>query len=254
MGSFMTLMNRGFGWAIASVISIAIGGLGTGWAADLAVKAPPLTTPAPASNWTGFYIGVNGGGGWGSTDWLFTGPSTIANHDISGGLAGGQIGYNWQTGAWVFGVEADGDWADIKGSTPCPNPAFVCASNVRDLASFRGRIGYTSGPLLVYGTGGVGYTNAHYSGLTVVGGLPSFASTGVFNDDRWGYAAGFGVEWGFAPNWSAKLEYMHYGFGTDTAPPATLSLSPSALRLNVDTVKAGVNYHFNWASPVVARY
>jgi outer membrane immunogenic protein len=151
-------------------------------------------------------------------------------------------------------VEADGDWANIKGSTPCPNPAFVCSSNVRDLASFRGRIGYASGPLLVYGTGGVGYADANYAALTVAAGLPSIGTTGVFNDDRWGYAAGAGIEWGFAPNWSAKVEYIHYGFGNDTAPSSTLAPSPSALRLNIDTVKAGVNYHFNWSGPVVARH
>ena len=67
---------------------------------------------------TGFYVGVNGGGGWGRTDWFFNVVGTTANHDSSGGLAGGQIGYNWQTGPWVFGVEADGDWANINGSTP----------------------------------------------------------------------------------------------------------------------------------------
>jgi outer membrane immunogenic protein len=226
-------------------------------AADLPVKAPPLATPASVYNWTGFYVGVNGGGGWGTTNWLFTLNGLTANHNISGGFAGGQVGYSWQTGAWVFGVEADGDWANIKGSTPCPNPVFACASSASDLASLRGRIGYASGPWLFYGTGGLGYANAHYSALR--GGLPAATAagtaTGFFNDDRWGYAAGAGIEWGFAPNWSAKVEYMHYGFGTDTAPPLSITvLSTTALRLNVDTFKAGVNYRFNWTGPVVAKY
>jgi outer membrane immunogenic protein len=222
-------------------------------AADLSpspyTKAPPMVDPV--YNWTGFYIGVNGGGGWGRTNWFFNVVGTTANHDTSGGLAGGQIGYNWQTGPWVFGVEADGDWANINGSTLCPNPAFVCASNTRDLASFRGRVGWATGPVLLYGTGGAGYANSHYSALT--GGLPGPGSTGFFTTDRWGYAAGAGIEWGFAPNWSAKVEYMHYGFDSVTAPPAVLGTNSAALGLNIDTVKVGVNYRFG-AIPIAARY
>jgi len=213
-------------------------------------KAPP---PPPAWTWAGFYVGANGGYGWGNTDWLFTIAATTANHSTSGGLAGGQIGYNWQIKNWVLGVEADGDWANIKGSTLCPNPVFVCSSNTGDLASLRGRVGYAAGPVLFYGTGGLGYANSNYSALTVAGGLPPVTATGVFNTDRWGYAAGAGIEYGFTPNWSAKIEYMHYGFGTVTAPPTTLSITnPSALGLNIDTIKIGVN--FRWGGPIVANY
>jgi len=233
----------------------AILGVGAASAADLPARTytkAPVVVPPAIYNWTGFYIGANGGGGWGRTDWQFNVVNTFANHHTSGGLAGGQIGYNWQTGAWVLGVEADGDWANIKGSTLCPNPAFVCASNTRDLASFRGRVGYAAGPVLFYGTGGLGYANTAYSALT--GGVPGALSTGFYSSDRWGYAAGAGIEWGFAPNWSAKIEYMHYGFDSVTAPPATLGVNSAALGLNIDTVKVGVNYRFNWGAPVVARY
>lgn len=232
---------------------IAFGLSASASAADLSVrtysKAPVIVDPA--YNWTGFYIGVNGGGGWGRTDFQFSNGTPNANHDLSGGFAGGQIGYNWQAGPWVFGLEADGDWANLSGSALCPNPAFACASNVRDLASFRGRVGYAVNNVLFYGTGGAGYANAHYT--TLSGGVPAATTTGVFNDDRWGYAAGAGIEYGFAPNWSAKVEYMHYGFGTDTAPVGTLGVFfTAALRLNVDTVKAGINYRFG--GPVVAKY
>jgi outer membrane immunogenic protein len=239
--------------------AVAVGtilGIGAASAADLAprpyTKAPPMAVAA-VYNWTGFYVGVNGGGGWGRTDWHFLVVDTFANHDTSGGMAGGQVGYNWQAGTWVFGVEADGDWANIRGSTLCPNPAFVCDSNTRDLASFRGRVGYAAGPVLFYGTGGAGYANTHYSALTP-GGVSGPGSTGFFSSDRWGYAAGAGIEWGFAPSWSAKIEYMHYGFDSVTTPAAVLGVNSTVLGLNIDTVKAGVNYHFNWGSPVVARY
>jgi outer membrane immunogenic protein len=165
-------------------------------------------------------------------------------------MAGGQIGYNWQAASWVFGLEADGDWANIKGSTSCPNPAFTCGTNIRDLASFRGRVGYAAGPVLLYGTGGLGYANARYTALPAAIGF-----LGSDTMDRWGYAVGAGVEWGFAPNWSAKLEYMHYGFDNATAPVPTLDPVNSAnLGLRIDTVKVGVNYHFGWTGPVVAKY
>jgi outer membrane immunogenic protein len=102
----------------------------------------------------------------------------------------------------------------------------------------------------------LGYANSAYSALLVgtgITGNPLF--NGLYNTDRWGYAAGAGIEWGFAPNWSAKVEYMHYGFDSVTAPAGTLSAANTvALGLNIDTVKVGVNYHFGWTNPVVAKY
>jgi outer membrane immunogenic protein len=236
----------------AGLLSIA-GFVGAASAADLAArpytKAPPMAEAV--YNWTGFYIGANGGGGWGHTGEFSTAFGTTTSHDTSGALAGGQVGYNWQRGAWVFGVEADGDWANISGSAPCPNPIASCASSTRDLASFRGRVGWATGPVLLYATGGLGYANAHYSSLSVVGGVPAPGMTGVYSADRWGYAVGAGIEYGFTPNWSAKIEYMHYGFDSITSPAGTLG-DPIALSLRVDTVKVGVNYR--WGGPIVARY
>ncbi|MHC4055488.1 outer membrane protein [Bradyrhizobium sp. 25ACV] len=203
-------------------------------------------------DWTGFYIGANGGYGWASSKLTAPGnPDTSSSP--SGGLAGGQLGYNWQTGAVVLGVEGDADWANIRGSTSCPGAAFVCASNTRALATLRGRIGWAAGPVLLYGTAGGAYANEHYSALTPAGG--AFAgTTGVNDADRWGYSAGAGVEYGFTPNWSAKVEYMHYGFGTTRAPQGTLAPGPVPvdLHLSIDTVKVGVNYR--WGGPIIAKY
>jgi len=238
----------------AGLLSIA-GFAGGAAAADLAAR--PYTKALPMAeagyNWTGFYIGANGGYGWGRTTSTDTVIRTSTTHDPSGGLAGGQIGYNWQAGTWVLGLEADGDWANIRGSAPCPNPAFGCASNIRDLASFRGRIGYAVGPALFYGTGGLGYANANYNEFSVAGAIPPAGATAFYSTDRWGYAAGAGIEYGFAPSWSAKLEYMHYGFDSVTAPPGTLAVAtPVSLSLRVDTVKVGINYRFG--SIAAARY
>ena len=167
-------------------------------AADLATRPYPKApaTAVAVYNWTGFYLGANAGYGWGRSDEFAAAFGTRANFDISGGLAGGQLGYNWQAGAWLFGVEADGSWADIDGATRCPNPAFTCTAKARDLASFRGRLGWATGPVLLYATGGLGYANVRHSTLTAAGGLPGPGTTGVYTADRWGYAVGAGLEYG----------------------------------------------------------
>lgn len=237
---------------LGTVALVALG-LAPASAADLAArhytKAPPMV--AAIYDWTGFYIGVNGGGGWGRDRFSTTTGAVDVN--TSGGFAGGQIGYNWQTGAWVLGVEADGDWADIKGTASCAAGLVVCSSDARTLASFRGRVGYAVNNVLFYGTGGAAYGDVHNTTTGIATGLPPAGATGAYSSDRWGYAAGAGIEWGFAPNWSAKVEYMHYGLGSATAPAGTLhpTLDVSN-RVDVDTVKVGVNYR--WGGPVVARY
>lgn len=236
---------------LLSTVAFAVLGVATSAsAADLAArpytKAPPPVVAA-VYDWTGFYIGASGGYGWGRTRWQYALAGINTNHDTDGGFAGGQVGYNWQTGAWVWGFEGDAHWADLNGSTLCPNPAYSCGSNVRTLATIRGRVGYAAGPWLFYGTGGAAYAETRYQATTPGG--PNFAYT----TDRWGYAAGAGIEWGFAPNWSAKAEYMHYGFDGVTAPIGALSnLSTADVKTTVDTVKVGINYR--WGGPVVGRY
>src|SRR4051812_12554111 len=111
-------------------------------AADMAARPytkAPMAAPVAIYDWTGFYIGVSGGGAWSDTRWQYFAAGVNTNHDGSGWLAGGQIGYNWQAGSWGFGLEADGHWADINGSTPFPQPAFFCGTGVRPPGSFPGR-------------------------------------------------------------------------------------------------------------------
>lgn len=235
---------------IAALILAATGT--SAMAADLPAavytKAPVM---APIYSWTGFYVGANGGYGWGNTSQYGVSGNGIS-YGTSGGLAGGQVGYNWQTGSWVLGVEADGDWANINATVPCSNPAFVCSSNTSALASFRGRVGWAVGPALFYGTGGLGYANTSYSSLSPAG-APFPGSTGVFSTDRWGYAVGVGFEYGFTPNWSVGIEYLHYGFDSVNSPVGTLALlQPLTLGLHIDTVRVGINYRFG--GPIVARY
>jgi outer membrane immunogenic protein len=239
---------------LLGTVALAVLGAAPAVAADLAArpytKAPPMAAAA-IYDWTGFYIGASGGYGWGDSRFQFAlTPGVNSNHDTRGGFAGGQVGYNWQTGAIVFGIEADGHWADINGSTACPVGAFTCRTETRALASFRGRLGFANGPVLFYGTGGAGYADTRYSALA--GGAPGAGLTGIYSTNRWGYAAGAGIEWGFAPNWTAKVEYMHYGFDSVTSPAGTVGGGPATYRLDLDTVKVGVNYR--WGGPAVARY
>jgi len=139
--------------AAAALAAFALPGIAT--AADLAVPpAPPLIVPAPVLTWTGPYVGLNGGGGWGTTDHTFTGvaaglSASTGNFKITGGLAGGTWGYNYQIGAWVFGAESDLDWANIRGTFTAAVPGVVTGSlstKLNWLSTYRARVGYGLGP------------------------------------------------------------------------------------------------------------
>ena len=132
------------------------------------------------------------------------------NVDISGGLAGGQIGANYQAGSWVFGVEADASWADLTGNTACASGivgvAANCRAKVDALGTFAGRLGFALDRVLLYGKGGIAFANDKYE-------LNSIAAYRA-NETRWGWMAGAGIEYSFTDNWSAKIEYNYLDFGT----------------------------------------
>jgi len=225
------------GAAIGVILSVV-----SAHAADVGAASFPIRgTPAFALGWTGFYVGGSAGAGWGRSEWQYASFPGDTNHSASGALAGGQIGYNKDFGSVVLGVEADADWAHLRGTKTCPNPAYACATETRALSSLRGRIGYSGGAVMLFGTGGLGYGSVNYA-VTSPGG-PNYG----YDSSRWGYAVGAGIEWGFAPNWSAKLEHVHYGLGGITVPVGGLSPTTTTnLKFNVDAVKLGVNYHFGW--------
>src|SRR6266849_10310914 len=158
-------MGTKFWYGIGLLASIAAGA-GSAVAADLAVKAPPhVVAPVYLSDWAGFYIGINGGYGWGDTSFDI---HPIGNATPRGGLVGGHAGYNWQYGSVVAGLEADFDGADIKQTAPL---AFEEKTN--ELASARARLGYLVFPgLLAYGTAGAGWGHTEFSshGFTVSAG------------------------------------------------------------------------------------
>ncbi|WP_245411148.1 outer membrane protein [Methylovirgula ligni] len=222
-------------------------------AADLpSIKeAPAYVPPPPVLSWTGFYVGAEGGYAWGESYQSQDGATTDTYHP-RGGFGGGTVGYNWQFSQFVLGLETDFSGGDIVGSLPIGRyngygcGSGPCETRINWFGTARGRVGYAFNNVLIYGTGGYAYANIH----TAIETAPDFTGTST----RSGWTAGAGVEWLFAPSWSAKLEYLHadfgrFGFGTDEPIPTT------AVRF--DSVKAGVDYHFSLfapPTPVVAKY
>ena len=175
----------------------AVFAAGTANAADLPRKAPPMVVPAPVFSWTGFYIGINGGYGWADTKNGFT-----EFDNASGGVFGVQGGFNYQFvgSPIVIGIEADYQGANIKA-----DGVFLGTLTNVELERFgtvRGRLGFGWDRFLIYGTGGWAYAAQTEIGL----GFPFFLSG---SQELSGWAAGAGIEWAFAPNWSAKIEYLH---------------------------------------------
>ena len=231
---------------------VALGAVAPAVAADLAArpytKAPPMVQAA--YDWSGFYIGVNGGGGTSRNSWDLVGGLPQGNHDATGGTIGGQVGYRWQTGPIVFGVEAQGNWADFSGD----NVSQVIPGNrnrtkIDAFGLFTGQVGYSWQNVLLYVKGGAAVTDNRYSILTTAGGA-LLAST---DETRWGGTVGVGLEYGFAPNWSAGVEYDHLFMGSSTNNFATLPvLQSNNIKQDVDNFPARVNYKFG--GPLVARY
>ena len=265
-------------------------------AADMApryTKAPPLVE---VWNWTGFYIGGNAGYSWGrgNSDVSYVNTATglpIAppvgsingvGFDMNGAIAGGQIGYNWQSNNWLFGLEADAQWSDEKGrgvfncaatliGGPClPGLTFLPAGvtgtsltidqHLEWFGTVRGRVGILATPkVLFYGTGGLAYGSFKTTG-TLLGATPAgiaVTSIGSASDVRFGWTVGAGVEGKITNNWSAKLEYLSMDF--DSVRAGSFTLAPaSAITGNVDTrfhdhvLRVGLNYTFG--GPVIAKY
>jgi outer membrane immunogenic protein len=212
-------------------------------AADLSV--PRYMPPAAAAvfDWTGFHIGANGGYGWANTDINVgtvpgIGPVPPLGSKLNGGFAGGQLGYDWQMSGWVLGVEADAQWADIGRTdvVTAPGSVFSLEQRLETFGTFRGRVGYAFNNVLVYGTGGWAWANEVGNASATV---PGFAAAAKISNFLSGYAAGAGLEWAFLPNASAKIEYLHLGFDTNSY----LGVLPA--KTDVDTVRVGVTYRFH---------
>lgn len=215
--------------AVAAIAALAAFA-GQAGAADLArrqqmpVKAPYMEQ---IYNWTGFYLGINGGGAWGRSNW-----DTLGNIDISGGTVGGTVGYNYQVNQAVFGVEGDINWSDIKGSAGC-GVGINCQTQNEWLGTARARVGYAFDRIMPYVTGGAAFGNIKATQT----GLPSTDDTKV------GWTLGGGVEAAFAPNWSAKIEYLYVDLGHLSCGAVSCGV-PTNVDFRTSLVRGGVNYRF----------
>jgi outer membrane immunogenic protein len=236
--------------------AFAVGAVAPALAADLPARAPAYTkAPAiveAAYDWSGFYIGINGGGATGNVNWNadpIPGPAgDEGSHHPSGGTVGGQIGYRWQMSSWVFGLEAQGNWADFSGSN-----VSLLANNttnttkINSFGLFTGQIGYAWDRALIYVKGGGAVTDNRFTSITTgpLGGIDSTSET------RWGAALGVGIEYAFAPGWSLGFEYDHLFMGNNDVT-SNLGFFSDHIKEDVDLFTARVNYKFG--GPVVARY
>ena len=235
---------------VATMLAIS----GQARAADL--PAPTLPPPVPASyNWSGIYVGVNGGWGDGRSNWTnncidCTGSSPIpggetGSFSVSGYLAGGTLGWNYQIGPWVYGIEGDFDWTHLTGNSgsTCGGlsdavpPPTGCETESEWLATVRGRVGYAFNNVLLFGTAG-GAVARIKTGLIPPSTFDSSTEAG--------WAVGAGLEVGFAPNWTAKVEYLFVDLPNATCTTTTNcgAAAGSTVSFNENMVRAGVNFKF----------
>jgi outer membrane immunogenic protein len=201
-------------------------------AADIPRPMPPAQAPAylpPAFSWTGFYAGINGGYGWGDSDWDAFPGST----EMSGALIGGTVGYNWQTGALVLGVEGDAAWSNIHGSftnVACPSG---CETENTWLGTARARLGYAAGRIMPYVTGGAAFGEIQVNPTGFAGVSETTA----------GWTAGAGIEAAFAERWSAKVEYLYVDLGSVGCGAVACGL-PADVDFRANILRGGINFRF----------
>jgi outer membrane immunogenic protein len=244
-----------------AVMSLCIGS--SVYAADMPMKSAPQAAPIPtAYNWTGLYLGAHVGGGVPHTQATTTStninfPTTgalLAPFDQGGIVGGGQAGFNWQFAPqWVIGVEGEYSKTGIHGTTSEPSPGVPGRTistfhDIDNIASVSGRLGYAFNNVLLYGKGGVAWADFSNRSSSVGAGALVLCCT-VGSDTREGWLAGGGIEYGFAPNWSAKIEYNYLDFGT-TATTAVNTVTGEVNTRNavahIHIAKFGVNYRFGW--------
>jgi outer membrane immunogenic protein len=194
-------------------------------------RAPAVYMPAPpVYNWTGFYWGINGGWGFGKSDWSIPGATT-GNFNVNGGLVGGTLGFNWWAAGWVLGLEGDfdGSWMDGKASV-CGIPN--CETKNKWLATLRPRIGYAADRVLFYLTGGVAF-----------GDIVANTTVNWQSADKTGWTAGAGIEGAFTDHWTARIEYLFVDLQNASFTPVAAA-TPVTVKFNANLIRLGVDYKF----------
>jgi outer membrane immunogenic protein len=254
---------------LSAIATVALSA--TAFAADLPVrnfKAAPLLEPA--YNWSGFYIGVNGGGGVAASDHLDPDCWTCADTKFQRGFGtiglGG--GYNYQFGHTVIGVEGDFNWANVDQTKLFAlddgSDAGTTQFRMREFATLRARGGLALDRTFLYATAGLAF--AHVQNTTLIGAAAVPVNIfAIASEDKWktGLAAGGGVEFAVTGNWTVKGEYLYMMFPDSEASLLRLNGDNTCsfgrnCRMNytesVQTARIGLNYKFGWGGPVVAQY
>jgi outer membrane immunogenic protein len=227
-------------------------------AANMPLKAPILVMP-PAFSWTGCYIGANGGALWAHKDWSDNRSQTLrTSQDLSSGLAGGQVGCNYQVVSWVFGIQGDFDWTNANATTP---DAFGLTiddnTKIQSLGSVTGRAGYAfNGRFLGYVKGGGAWERDQYAIVTNALALNPGLVVETAAETRPGLTGGLGGEYAITNNLTLFAEYDYYAFGTrtNTLVTATGSTTKMDISERKSVVKAGLNWLFNLGGPAVANH
>jgi len=261
------MKNKGYLPLLAAGAVVAMCGANVAVAADLSrpppVKAPPFVPPP--FTWTGFYLGGNLGFAWAQhtvTDSIYGLTFDTARKDLF--IGGGQVGFNYQAGWFVGGVEGDFDGVANNGNTnsigtfvPAVGDPIAVTSRHRWIATLAARLGVAANNWLFYGKVGGGWTDNRFTVADVITG----ASINIGSNTRSGWLAGAGVEWAITNNWTIKLEYDYLALGSRSFTiPVGAPLSPLLIgdnftgNRNVQEVKVGFNYLFNWATPLAALY
>jgi outer membrane immunogenic protein len=219
---------------------------GSAMAADLS-RPPPASAPVytkapmmPAFTWTGCYIGGNAGGVWAKKDWTST-PTTAgtSSASLSGGLAGGQIGCNYQVSTWVFGIQGDYDWTNVSADASDVSVIATDTTKIKGLASVTGRGGYAWDRFLGYVKGGGAWVSDSYTISS-----PAFAALATASETRTGWTIGVGGEYAFT-NWlTGFAEYDYYDFGTKSNSFAGTFTTTVDIKETKSVAKAGLNFKF----------
>lgn len=262
--------------AAAAVTGLVV--INTAKAADLPARMPLKAAPAiigAVPTWGGFYVGLFAGYGWGdakateafdaNTGFFYNFTRTPYAFNADGFFGGGTVGYNMQSGAIVYGLEGELGYLGLKGSAIDPNGAAGGTPDTTtrfksDLyGAIYGRLGFAAGQGLFYGKGGVAFLNADASTIDPCVAPPATCGTGTLtmtgSKTMVGWSAGAGIEWMLGANWSAKVEYAYFDFGSiHTAGPSNVAgeFYRQSIDVTAHTAKFGVNYR--WGGPVVARY
>jgi len=256
-------MRKSLLFVTASLVALGVAApaMGADLGAQPYTKAPPAMV-ASIYDWSGFYIGLNGGGGAVHNCWDFLStnnpqhpdkPGKYANpvpdgcHNGLGGTVGGQFGYRWQAANWVFGVEGQGNWADISSNVVSSHDAaFTKQSRLQSFGLFTGQVGYAFNNVLLYAKGGAAVVDEKL-------GFIAPGETASSSGSRWGGTVGAGLEVGLAQNWSVGAEYNHiFQSGTNAALSSIARTANVHVKESVDMGLVRLNYRFG--GPIVARY